>query len=214
METLSSLTLDNWIGIGGVLVGSALSMVLYHLQQQLSDKQKLEHRLLIEKEFGKKLSDIRYKKSNSKIQLYNTKLLNGKGFAENKRSLLWGLPYHAAEVYSANFDGLELVVGIEQWGGRKYYKVGVIDYLRILNVRAEGDGSFNGMILYVRPKFIQKNKYSIAYKCFRYYPIDGKVFGSTRKPLSILLKDSVLKFWLRVRYLTYAKWKMLLEQKK
>jgi hypothetical protein len=214
MEVLSSLTLDNWIGIGGILVGSALSILLYHLQQQLSDKQKIEHRLLIEKEFGKKLSDIRYKKSNSKIQLYNAKLLNSAGFSRNKRSILWGLPYHAAEVYSANFDGLEFVVGVEKWNGNTYYKVGVIDYLRILNVRAEGDGSFNGMIFYVRPKFIQKDKYSIAYKCFRYYPIDGQVFGSTRKPLGILLKHSISKLGLRFRYIIYTKWKMLLEQKK
>lgn len=213
MELLGSLSIENWINVVGILVGAALSISIYLLQQRLSDKQKIEHRLQLEREIGEKLSDIRYKKTNSKVQFYNTKLIDWGRFAENKRSFVWGYPYHAAELYSANFDGLEFVNGIEEWGDNKYYRVGVIDYERILSVRADGDGSFNGMILYVKPKLLQLDKYSIAYKTFRYYPITGQVFGSTRKPMKYRLRDNLISCNRKLRYAFWLKWKMSWEHR-
>ncbi len=59
---------------------------------------------------------------------------------------------------------------------------GVIPYESILGVRPEGDGSFNGMILYVKPNLLQRDRYSIAYKSYRYYPTEDAV-RQVKKPL-------------------------------
>lgn len=155
----------------GIVASGLIALSIYFLQRKLSDKQRIDHRLDIESKAGGKLYDIQYKDHSSKVQLYNSKLLNKKYFSENKRSILWGYPYHAAELYAANFDGIEFIVGIEKINGEKHYKVGVIPYEYILGIKPNGDGSFNGMILFVKPSLIQKDKYSIAYRSFRFYPI-------------------------------------------
>lgn len=205
--TFLNFSIGDWIGIAGIAIGATLSIILYKLQQRLSDRQKIENRLEVERQMNKKLYDIRYKDHNSKIQLYNIKLLGKGRFTKNKRSFLWGYPYHAAELYAANFDGLEFVVGIEKWNEKKFYKVGVIDYQRILGVRPEGDGSFNGTIFYVKPKLFQLDKFSIAFKSFRYYLVDTDSHGNVMKPAVIKLRDAIKKFGLSVRYNLWLRWK-------
>lgn len=167
----SGWTKSDSLQLIGIAVGTVVAFTVLLLQRKLSDKQRVDHRLDIEKKVGDKLYDIRYKDSNSKVQLYNSKLVGKSFFSNNKRSILWGYPYHGAELYTANFDGLEFVVGIEKRGNNKYYKVGVIPYEKILGVKPDGDGSFSGMIFYVKPKLLQKDKYSIAYSGFRNYPV-------------------------------------------
>lgn len=162
---------NEYLQLAGMLISGLIAFAIYLLQQQLTDKQRVDHRLEIENKAGQKLSEIRYRGHSSKVQLYNSKLLDSKHFSKNKRSIIWGYPYHAAELYSANFDGLEFVVGIEIVNNKKHYQVGVIPYEHILGIKPEGDGSFSGMIFYVRPRLIQRDKYSIAYRSFRYYPI-------------------------------------------
>lgn len=162
---------NEYLQLAGIFISGLIAFTIYLLQQKLSDKQQVDHRLEIENKAGQKLSDIRYQDHSSKVQLYNSKLLNSKHFSKNKRSVIWGYPYHGAELYSANFDGLEFVVGVEEINKVKHYKVGVIPYEHILGIKPDGDGSFSGMIFYVRPRLIQKDKYSIAYRSFRYYPI-------------------------------------------
>jgi hypothetical protein len=159
------------IGLVGITISAVIAIVLFVLQRRLSDRQKIDNRLRIEETLGKKFYEINYKDHSRKIHLYNVKLLNKKYFSENKRNIIWGYPYHAAELYAANFDGMEFVIGIENIEGKKHYKVGVIPYERILAIRPEGDGSFNSMIIYVSPRLVQKDRYSIAYKSFRYYTI-------------------------------------------
>lgn len=168
---MSNWEANEYLQLFGIFMSGAIAFTIYLLQQRLSDKQRVDHRLDIEKKAGQKLSDIRHDGHSSKIQIYNSKLLDSKQFSENKRSIVWGYPYHGAELYSANFDGLEFVVGIEVINNTKHYKVGVIPYEHILGIKPEGDGSFSGMIFYVRPRLIQRDKYSIAYRSFRYYPI-------------------------------------------
>jgi hypothetical protein len=162
---------NEYLQFAGILISGLIAFTIYLLQQKLSDKQQVDHRLEIENKAGQKLSDIRYQGYSSKVQLYNSKLLNSKHFSTNKRSVIWGYPYHGAELYSANFDGLEFVVGVEEINNVKHYMVGVIPYEHILGIKPDGDGSFSGMIFYVRPRLIQKDKYSIAYRTYRYYPI-------------------------------------------
>lgn len=200
-------TRGDYLQLMGIIVGIVVAYSIYLLQKRLSDKQKIEHRLDVEAKVGSKLYDILYKDSNPKVQLYNSRLIGKKRFAANKRSLLWGYPYHVAELYAANFDGLEFVVGIEKWGKDKFYKVGLISYERVLGVRAEGDSSFNGMIFYVLPKFFQLDKYSIAYKKFRYYPVNPKYGNNIIKPLHFVIKDNLKKMFLRARYYLFYYWK-------
>jgi len=202
------VSFSDWISIAGIFIGTVLAIVLYKLQQRLSDRQKIENRLQLEREIGKKLYDIHYNASNSKVQLYNIKLIGKGRFSKNRRSLLWGYPYHAAELYNANFDGLEFVVGIEKWSGKKYYRVGVVGYERILGVRPEGDSSFNGIIFYVKPKLLQLDKYSIAYKTFRYYSLSRDSLGDVRKPLAYKLRDGTKKFAQSLKYNLWNRWKM------
>jgi hypothetical protein len=168
---MSDWSRNDVIGLVGIAISAVIAIVLFMLQRRLSDRQKIDNRLRIEETLGKKFYDIDYNDHSRKIQLYNVKLLDNKYFSENKRNAVWGYPYHAAELYAANFDGMEFVIGIENINGKKHYKVGVIPYERVLAIRPEGDGSFNGMIIYVSPRLVQMDKYSIAYKSFRYYKI-------------------------------------------
>jgi hypothetical protein len=75
----------------------------------------------------------------------------------------------------------------------------------VLGVRPEGDGSFNGLIFYVKPKLFQLDRYSIAYSKFRYYPIKKYSMDET-KPLKIKARDffrntiRTLKYNLRFRW--------------
>lgn len=171
---MSEWTRSDYLELGGIVVSGFIAITIYLLQRRLSDKQRVDHRLDIEEKAGRKLYDIQYKDHSSKVHLYNAKLLNKKYFAQNKRNLVWGYPFHAAELYAANFDGLEFVVGIEEIAKKKYYKVGVIPYEHILGMKPDGDGSFNGMIFFVKPRLFQKDKYSIAYRSFRFYPVKAR----------------------------------------
>lgn len=182
---------EEYLELIGIIVSSVIAIILFFLQRRVSAKQKIDHRLEIEREIEKKLYDIRYNDSNSKVQLYNVRLLTSKKFSANRRSILWGYPYHSAELYAANFDGLEFVDGIEEWDGERYHRVGLISYDRILSVRPEGDGSFNGPIYYVRPKLLQLDKYSIAYKSFRYYLAKAPHGDALKKPLKIWLRQRI-----------------------
>jgi len=168
------MTFSDALQVAGIIVTSLVAAGIYILQQRLTDKQRIDNRLEVERSIGTKLYDIRYKDFSPKIHLYNVKLLNKKYFAQNKRSRVWGYPFHAAELYAANFDGLEFVTGIKEVKGKKYYQIGVIPYENILAVRPDGDGSFNGMIIYVKPRLVQLDKYSISYKSHRYYQINKK----------------------------------------
>lgn len=206
---MNGWTRGDYLALAGIVVSGFIAIAIYLLQRRLSDKQRVENRLEVEEKTRLKLYDIQYKDHSSKIQLYNAKLLNKKYFSQNKRDIIWGYPYHAAELYSANFDGLEFVIGIEEWNKKKYYKVGVIPYENILGIRPEGDGSFNGMIIYVKPRLFQKDKYSIAYKSFRYYPTKSKYGGYTAtKPLSLKVLDMLKQIPVKLRYHFYYKWKL------
>lgn len=171
---MSDWTRSEYIELVGIIVSGFIAVAIYLLQRKITDKQRIDHRLEIEGKTGQKLHDIHYKDHSSKVHLYNSKLINKKYFSENKRSIIWGYPYHAAELYAANFDGLEFVVGIEKINDTKHYKIGVIPYEYILGIKPDGDGSFNGMIFFVKPRLFQKDKYSIAYRSFRFYPINTK----------------------------------------
>jgi hypothetical protein len=205
-------TRGDYLELVGIIVSGFVAAGIYVLQRRLTDKQRVDHRLEIEEKVGKKLYEIRYSDHSREVHLYNTKLLNKKYFTQNKRDFWWGYPFHGANLYQANFDGLEFIVGEEQWGGQKYYQVCVIPYERILGVRPEGDGSFNGMIIYVKPRLIQRDKYSIAYKSYRYYPVKDSV-GRTQKPLRRRTVDSMKKIFLKLRYVFYYSWKQRLRNK-
>lgn len=178
----------DYLSLIGIVVSAFIAIGLYFLQRKLTDKQRVDHRLEIEAKAGDKLSAIRYNEENSKIQLYNVRLLNKKYFTENKRSMIWGHPYLAAGLYGSNYDGLEFAIDIEEWNGKRYQKVGVIPYENILGIKPEGDGSFNGMIFYVKPRLLQKDAYSISYKSYRYYPLKDKFSSSATKPFLEKLK--------------------------
>ena len=207
-------TRGEYLELAGIVVSGFIAIAIYLLQRRLSDKQRVENRLEVEEKARLKLYDIQYKDHSSKIQLYNSKLLNKKYFSQNKRDIFWGCPYHAAELYSANFDGLEFVVGIQEWNKKKYYKVGVIPYENVLGIRPEGDGSFNGMIIYVKPRLVQRDKFSIAYKSFRYYPAKSKYGGYTvTKPLRLKVLDVLKQIPIKIRYHFYYKWKQILQKR-
>lgn len=167
-------TRSEYIEFAGIILTALVAFVIFLLQSRLTDKQRIDNRAELENRIGSKLYDIHYKDHSGKIQLYNSKLIGKTYFAENKRSFFWGYPFHGAELYEANFDGLEFVVGIEKWNNKKYYKVGVIPYERVLGVKPDGDGSFNGMIFYVKPRIFQLDRYSIAFTKFRYYEVENK----------------------------------------
>jgi hypothetical protein len=183
---MATWTRSDYLQTIGIAVSALVAVGVFLLEKRLTAKQRVDHRLEVQEKTKIKLYEIHYNNHSSKIQLYNSKLLNKKYFAENKRDVWWGYPYHAAELYAANFDGLEFVVSIEEWGGQKYYKVGVIPYERILGVRPEGDGSFNGTIFYVKPRLLQLDKYAVGYKSYRYYPTNDAL-GRAEKPLRIKL---------------------------
>jgi hypothetical protein len=206
-------TTSEYLDLIGIVLSAFVAMGIYLLQQKLTDKQRVDHRLEIEEKVGKKLYEINYHSHPRKIQLYNAKLLNKRYFTQNKRSFWWGYPFHAAELYAANFDGLEFIVGIEEWKGQKYYQAGVIPYERVLGIRPEGDGSFNGLIIYVRPRLLQRDKYSIAYKSYRYYPVKGSSLNA-RKPWQIRLSDGLKKIARQLRYNFYYSWKHRLQNRR
>lgn len=170
------MSMSDVIAIFGIIASITVAILIYLLQSRLTDKQKIENRLDLEKKLKQKLYHIHYDKHSSKVQLYNSKLIGKKNFANNKRTILWGYPFHAAELYQLNFDGIELVTDMIELDGEKYYKVGLIPYENVLGLSLDGDGSFNGYIFYVKPRLIQLNRYSIAYSRFRYYPVkeEGK----------------------------------------
>ena len=158
----------------GIIISSVIAIGVYGLQKRLTEKQRVDNRLAIEEAVKGKLYDIRHNHGSRKVQLYNSRLLNKKYFTRNSRSLIWGYPFHAAELYMADFDGLEFITGIKDINKKKYYEIGVIPYENIIGVRPEGDGSFHGMVIYVKPKLLQLDKYSIAYKARRLYLIEKK----------------------------------------
>lgn len=199
------------LDITSLIVSSAIAIGIYILQSKLSDRETIERRLEVEKEAGEKLSYIKRVNGNSKVQLYNSKLVGKKYFSSNKRSFLWGYPYHAAELYDLAFDGVEFVCGIEEWDRKKYYKVGVIPYLRILKLLKNGDGSFNGPIFYVKPRLIQLDKYSIAYFRFRYYLTDTR--RSANLPLKAKLLGSLKRFLRVISYNTFYRWRNLMRRR-
>jgi hypothetical protein len=194
----------DYLALAGIIISGLIAFTIYLLQKRLSDKQRVDNRLDIEHKAGEKLYDVRYKDHSSDVQIYNAKLLNKKHFSENKRDIFWGYPYHAAELYAANFDGLEFVTGIEEWGGKKYYRVGVIPYENILGIKPDGDGSFNGMIIYARPRLLQRDKYAIAYKAYRYYPAKDAAGYQVRKPIKLRVVGVLKKAFLASRYNLYT----------
>ena len=199
--------------IVSLILTSTIAIAIYLLQSKLSDKETIDRRLEVEKEAGEKLLFIKQQRGSSKVQLYNSKLIGKKYFSTNKRSAIWGFPYHAAELYDLAFDGVEFVCGIEERSDKKYFKVGVIPYLRILKLQKNGDGSFNGPIFYVKPKLLQLDRYSMAYSSFRYYLVSESFKKDEKKPPIIRFKDGVKNIGLRLRYLTYYKWKFILRNK-
>jgi hypothetical protein len=210
---MGNWTRSEYLELAGIVVSGLIAFTIYLLQKRLSDKQRVENRLGIEQKVEQKLQDIRNKKHSSKIQLYNTKLLSKKYFSENKRDIWWGYPYHAAELYAANFDGLEFVTGIEEWNKKKYYRIGVIPYENILGIKPEGDGSFNGMIIYVKPRLWQRDRYAIAYKAYRYYRAKDSLGYEVKKPLKVRLYGAVKQALLRARYNFYYRWKHKLQNR-
>lgn len=210
-NNLSGWTRSDYLQVMGVVISGLVAACIYLLQRRLTDQQRVVRRLEVEARIGEKLDRSQREKHSSSVQLYNTKLLNKKYFAQNKRSLLWGYPFHAAELYAANFDGLEFVVGIEKWNGQKYQQVGVIPYEGILGIRPEGDSSFNGMIIYVKPRLLQRDKYSIAYKSYRYYPVQDAI-RQVKKPLRRRFVDTLKKILLWLRYHLYYSWRHRLKR--
>lgn len=210
---MSDWNISEYLQLGGIVISGVIAFTVYLLQQRLSDKQRVDHRLEIENKANQKLYDIQYKDYSREVQLYNSRLLDKKYFSQNKRSILWGYPYHAAELYAANFDGLEFILGIEEWSKKKYYKVGVIYYENILGIKPEGDGSFNGMILYVKPRIFQKDKYSIAYKSFRYYPIKKHSGCKVVKPIRVRFRSAIKKVPIKLRYHFYCRWKHMIQKR-
>lgn len=195
------------LDIISVSVSSLIAVVIYILQSKLSDKETIDRRLEVEKEAGEKISYIKRVRGSSEVQLYNSKLIGKRYFSSNKRSLVWGYPYHAAELYDLAFDGVEFVCGIEEWNNKKYYKVGVVPYIRVLKLRKNGDGSFNGPIFYVKPRLIQLDKYSMPYSSFRYYLTDSSHGHEVKKPFRAKLINYIKMIVIRSRYILYYKWK-------
>lgn len=206
---LGNWTRADYLQLISIIVSGVIAIIVYWLQRRLSDEQRVDHRLELEEKVGEKIYNIRFNNHFPKVQLYNAKLLNRKYFAKNKRDFFYGYPFHGAELYAANFDGLEFVVDVEEWNGKKYYKIGVIPYENILGVKPEGDGSFTGMIFYVKPCLLQKNKYSIAYKSFRYYLIADSPASEMKaiKPVRNRIIDALMRVFRRARYLFYYRWK-------
>jgi hypothetical protein len=204
-----NLSFGDIVQVVGIIASGLLAITIYMLQQRLSDKQKVDHRLEVERTAGGKLEEMKTKGHPSKIVLYNAKLLNKKYFADNKRSVVWGHPYHSAGFYSIAFDGLEFETSIEEWKGKKYRKVGLIPFERILGIKIDGDGSFNGMIIYVKPRLIQKDKYAIAYTSFRYYSLDGYYDDAKRKPVKKILSDLIKHTFYSLRYNLHYRWRFL-----
>lgn len=209
---LDDWTREEFLALVGIIISIFIAFAIYLLQKRLTDKQRVDHRLEIEDAVNKKLHAINYAKESRKVQLYNSKLINKRYFASNRRSIIWGYPYHGAALYGANFDGLEFIVSNEEWGGSKYQKVGVISYENILGIRPDGDGSFSGMIFYVKPKRLQKDKYSIAYDAFRYYKVVELGSEQAKKPLKNIVSDSLKKFLLNIRYNFYLRWKFYINK--
>jgi len=206
-EVFSTWSRNDYLSLAGILVSVVIAVTIYLLQKRISDKQKIDHRLEIENSVGKKLRKMQQGRSSHKVQLYNAKLLNKKYFSENKRSRVWGYPFHAAEFHSVNFDGLEFVTNIEEWNGKNYHKVGLIPFDRILGIKTDGDGSFSGMILFVKPKLLQRDRYSIAYTSFRYYGASSKLQTVTVKPFLVKVRHTLKSTFYRLRYLLYYRWK-------
>ncbi len=207
IEFFEGWTRADYLALLGIVASGFIAFAIYLLQKRLSDKQKVEHRLEVEEKVGEKLYDIHYKDHSRKIQIYNAKLLNKKYFSENKRDFFWGYPFLAAELYAANFDGLEFAIGLEEWNKKKYYKIGVIPYENILSVKPNGDGSFNDVIIYAKPRLLQRDKYAIAYKTYRYYLAKDSAGYKVIKPVKLRLYDALKNFFLKARYNLYYRWK-------
>ena len=201
--------LSDILQMTSIIVSIILAIAIYLLQKQLSDKQKVDHRFEVEREAGKKFREIQARGYSSKIELYNVKLLNKKYFAKNKRSRIWGMPYHAAHFHAITFNGLEFAVSTEHWHGQDYIKVGLIPFERVLGIKLDGDGSFGGMIIYAKPLLLQKDKFAIAYKSFRYYPLERPDGGEVRKPARRVLIDAAKRVFFSLRYNFYLRWKFL-----
>jgi hypothetical protein len=205
---MSEWSRSDYLEVIGIIASVFIAIAVYLLQKKLSDKQKVDHRLEVEAKAGLKIQNITQNNESSKTQIYNSKLLNKKYFAQNKRDIVWGYPYHAAELYRANFDGLEFTVGIEKWKKKKLRKVGVLPFERILGIKAEGDGSFNGMIFYVKPKLLQRDKYAIAYGSYRYYDLGEHTGGQEIKSVKFRISGVFKKLLLNIRYVFYTYWKL------
>jgi hypothetical protein len=206
-EMFSGWTRGDYLSLIGIFVSAIMTVTLYFLQKRISDKQKIDHRLEIESSVGEKLHEMQQGKASRKVELYNVKLLGKKYFSGNKRSKIWGYPFHGAELHSVNFDGLEFVINIEEWHGKRYHKVGLVPFDRILGIKPHGDGSFNGMILFVKPKLLQRDKYSIAYTAFRYYRVNDVLQTVSIKPFVIKIRDIFKSIFYHLRYSFYYRWK-------
>lgn len=200
-DSIAFFTRAELISIFGIGISTLIAILLYVLGKKISDAQQISHISHTQDTIDVTLNGA-YAKD---VELYNSKLYTSKNFAKNKRSRIWGYSYHGAGLRGYDFEGVELIVKLVSWNKKKYHRVGIIPYDRILKVQPRGDSSTNKPILFVRPYIIQKDKYSIAYKKFVYYPIKGGM--RVHPPLTYIISTSYKSIFLKLRYQLYYRWR-------
>lgn len=193
IELLQNLTHSDWIALIGIVTSSIIAFLLYILGKKIDDKQRIEHILLIQDTIGNLLRD-----GPCDIELYNTKLYDKRQFEKNCRSRIWGYAYHGAGLYSYGFAYVEFITETINWGGEKFHRVGLIPYKRIFKVMPHGDGSTSKPVLFVSPKLLQHDKYSIAYEKFVYYKLNGG--GRVSPPVAYTIRRLINTMFRKVRY--------------
>jgi len=201
LELLQSLTRSDWISIVGILISSIIAALLYILGKKIDDKQRIEHSLFIQDAISSVLLE-----GPRDVELYNIKLYDKKHFEKNDRSMVWGYAYHGAGLYNYSFSHVEFVTEIVKWGKNKFYRVGLIPYKRILKIMPEGDSSTSKPVLFVTPRLLQLDKYSISYEKFIYYPLKGG--PRVHPPLTYRTVKLAKNLFFTTRYQLYLKWKM------
>jgi len=195
------LELSELVSMIGIGMSAIIAILLYILGRKINDTQRIGHINSLQNEIENMLSGAK----GRDIELYNSKLYTSTNFAKNTRSRLWGYSCHGAGLRGYDFEGVEFMVELVKWHETKFYRVGVIPYERILKIRQTGDGSTNKPILFVKPYLFQKDKYSIAYKKFVYYPLNAG--PRVHPPLSFRINALSKRLFLKISHKFYYRWR-------
>jgi hypothetical protein len=194
-----NLSLDNIIGIIGVLMGAFISYHLYFLSQKLELKDKLIHKDNVRNKIEPILEAVG-QRGSSDIELINAKKYF-KHYPDDNSLNKNGYTYLKGELKALQFDGVELFCGVKELyrkpdgrfslskeGGAikenyNVFEVGVIPYEWIEYVDGRGDEFSYRPQFFINFKGFKKS----PYKYFKYY-IEDNAYCAGREPIDLKWK--------------------------